>query len=444
MNRGTTMKEHALFVFAFAFAAGVAAAGEMKVGARVEVGPNPPDMRDQGSVRVAFDGDKTYLVVWQQGRDFYQTESADIYAARVSADPSAGSGQAAKLLDEKPILVCAAADSQLSPSVAFCKAGEGGGVFLVTWSDMRSGRDFDIYGARVTPDGKVLDKDGFLIAGGPHNQYGPTVSRGNGKFLVAWQDYRDEKGYAIYLARVGVDAKMPDAGGVPVGGAEKVVRGGSAELASAGSSWFLFWRVPEARGTAALARIEEKDGALVVAETNGRLPSRTGGSGGAASDGKVVFYAGTTVGGRGGDFRPGTVVMFDAAKCAPLPNPNPKVGGGADGWNEDSMICSHIASPGVDGPIAIAHSGGVFLLAAKGSGAANVKPPYSNQILAARMGADGKMIEDPKAWQIIDDGVQPCTGPAVAGGKDGTFLIAYSVDGGAGKQRIFARTVSGR
>ncbi|MBA4388091.1 MAG: hypothetical protein C0404_08930 [Verrucomicrobia bacterium] len=420
--------------FALLAMAAVAAAGDINAGTRVEVSSNPPDARDQSAARAAFDGDKTYLVVWQQGRDFYQTENSDIYAARVSVD--------GKALDEKPIVVCTAEECQLSPSVAFA-----GGVFLVAWSDLRNGKDFDIYAARITPDGKVLDKDGFLVAGGLRNQYGPTVAPGDSKFLVAWQDYRDEKGYALYAGRVGADgpsagstsstssgqAKVLDANGVALGTSGKTIRGGGTLLASAGNSWFLFWQTPDAGWKTALARIEEKAGAIAVAEINARLPVNhsihSGQMGGAASDGKLVVCANTVVQGLGGGARPGNILVFDVAGCRPLRT-------GPD----NSAEPVHIGDPGIDAPLVIAHSGGTFLMAAKGSGRA--KAPYCNQIHAARLDSEGKLIEKPEAWQVLDDGAEPCSGPALAAGKDGSFLLTYSVDGGPGKQRVVARVVN--
>ncbi|MBA4388320.1 MAG: hypothetical protein C0404_10090, partial [Verrucomicrobia bacterium] len=209
------MRYPMMIVVALASVFGVAAAGgaePMKVGPQIQVSPQPPDARSQWSPHVAFDpstlrsdsgqagsgqaGSGTYLVVWQQGRDLYETETSDIYAVRVSTDPStlrsdsgqAGSGQVVKVLDAKPIAVCTAAESQFAPAVDYAD-----GVFLVSWSDFRNGKDFDIYAARVSADGKVLDPDGFLVAGGAHNQYGPAVAQGDKGFLIAWQDFRDNK-----------------------------------------------------------------------------------------------------------------------------------------------------------------------------------------------------------------------------------------------------------
>ncbi len=408
-------------IFASPFLAVASAfAGDIAVGPRVELAPDPPDARDQIAAKAAFDGGKTYLVVWQQGRDFYETETSDILAVRVSAD--------GKPLDGKPIVVCAAADSQLAPAAAFA-----GGAFLVVWSDLRNGKDFDIYAARVTPDGKVLDKDGFLVAGGERNQYGAVAAASGGKFLVAWQDYRDGKGYAIHAARVNPDGQVMDIGGVPVGLPGKPARGGETVLAGTGKGWFLFWRTPEAGWKTALARLEEKGGALAVAEINGRLPVNhslhNGQIGGAASDDRLVVCAGTGLSGRGGGNGPGTVLVFDVSGTKPLRT-------GPD----NSAETVHVSDPGLDGPLAVAAGGGTFLMAAKGSSKA--KAPYRDQIHGALLDSDGRLIGKPDAWHVLDEGSQPCSGPALAGGKDGSFLLVYSVDGGSGKRRLVGRLVT--
>ena len=76
-----------------------------------------------------------------------------------------------RLLDKQPVVICAAKDLQERPRVAF-----GGGVFLVVWQDLRNGKDWDVYAARITLQGRVLDKDGFAVSNTRHSQALPDVS----------------------------------------------------------------------------------------------------------------------------------------------------------------------------------------------------------------------------------------------------------------------------
>ena len=142
-----------------------------------------PGGRDSYYPGAAF-GKDIYLIAWQAGR----MQEGDIVACRVGKD--------GKVLDAKPFVVSAAKDDQERPKVAF-----GSGVFLVVWQDLRNEKDYDVYAARVTPEGKVLDADGILISGGPHNQVRPRLAFDGENFIVAWQDARG----GIYYARVSPD-----------------------------------------------------------------------------------------------------------------------------------------------------------------------------------------------------------------------------------------------
>lgn len=181
-----------------AFLSGIAVAQE-KAPLSIEVLlPSGGEKGDLDSYRPgAGFGKDVFLVVWQSG--FMQ--NTDLVACRLD--------KAGKVLDAKPFVVCAAKDSQERPKVAFAKD-----VFLVVWQDIRNGKDYDTYAARVSPEGKVLDADGFLIAGGPGNQSRPRVTFDGANFLVAWEDMRDSKCYEVYGARVVSDGKVLDAGGV--------------------------------------------------------------------------------------------------------------------------------------------------------------------------------------------------------------------------------------
>jgi phosphoribosylformylglycinamidine (FGAM) synthase PurS component len=81
--------------------------------------------------------------------------------------------------------------------------GFDGANFLVVWKDRRSGNDADIYGARVTPQGTVLDPQGFVVAQATKDQMFPALGFDGANFLAVWQDYRGDSGDAdIYGARV--------------------------------------------------------------------------------------------------------------------------------------------------------------------------------------------------------------------------------------------------
>ena len=88
-----------------------------------------------------------------------------------------------------PIPISTEIHAQVFPEVAF-----DGSNYLVVWRDTRSCStplsstecEHDIFGARVTPDGKVLDPGGFLISAMQGSKYMPKVSFGGGRYLVVW------------------------------------------------------------------------------------------------------------------------------------------------------------------------------------------------------------------------------------------------------------------
>ena len=146
-------------------------------------------------------GRKVYLVAWSDGDRKIDAPTADIYCARVEA----GTG---KVLDPAGIRVCAAADLQEWPAVAF-----DGENFLVAWQDLRGGTDYDVYAARVSEKGTVLDPNGFAVARRPANQARPAVGFGGGNCLVVWMDARQYPVYGLYGARVSSAGKVLDPDG---------------------------------------------------------------------------------------------------------------------------------------------------------------------------------------------------------------------------------------
>ncbi|MCY1075747.1 hypothetical protein [Archangium lansingense] len=116
--------------------------------------------------------DTSWLTVWMdEGSD----STGDIRGARVSTE--------GVVLDSPALVIAAAAGAQRSPRVASRY-----GSSLVVWEDSRQGSDTDIYGARVTQQGVVLDASALVISSAPNSQYAPVVAASPNEFLVVWEE----------------------------------------------------------------------------------------------------------------------------------------------------------------------------------------------------------------------------------------------------------------
>jgi hypothetical protein len=147
---------------------------------------------------VAFDG-TNYLVAWSDDRN----GELDIYGARVS--------QTGDVLDARALAISTADSVQNYPAISF-----DGTNFLVTWEDERNDRYCDIYGARVTPDGTVLDRSGFAVSAMGNLQKAPVLDFDGTNYMVVWQDFRDATNYKIYGARVTTGRAVLDSIGIPI------------------------------------------------------------------------------------------------------------------------------------------------------------------------------------------------------------------------------------
>ena len=156
---------------------------------------------DQVSPALAFDGEN-YLVVWQGKRN---AKLWNIYFTRVTKDGTP---------DTILTLLAPSPKDQATPSVAF-----NGGNYFIVWQDLRNGKFWDIFGARVTPSGEILDGSGISISPTfPNDQdntigwdkLGPVLSWDGNQFLIVWMTSREKNKWNLEGKRVGADGKPTD------------------------------------------------------------------------------------------------------------------------------------------------------------------------------------------------------------------------------------------
>jgi hypothetical protein len=150
----------------------------------------------QTTSSVAFDG-ANFLVVWEDERINTQR---DIFGVRVSLQGD--------ILDPIGIPICTYPGAQSYANVAW-----GGQNYLVVWQDWRN-ENWAIYGARVSPDGNVLDPDGFLIAGETGWSMCPAVASDGINFFVVWSWDKYGISYDLYGTRVTPQGEVLDTSGI--------------------------------------------------------------------------------------------------------------------------------------------------------------------------------------------------------------------------------------
>ncbi|MCX6843574.1 MAG: hypothetical protein NTX53_14970 [candidate division WOR-3 bacterium] len=217
-----------------------------------------------------------YLVVWNSG-DPDMMDSALVLAARVTPDGT--------VLDTTPIRPGTGGGFDIAPDVAF-----DGTNFLVVWCTPAD-TTYTVFGARIAPNGSVLDPDGFnisdqsgfdvlpsvafngtdyvvtwmryneydadvycalvspagsvvvspmLVSGASNSQESPAVACGPSSSLIVWMDSRiNGSYYDIYAARVSNDGQVLDPDGIPV--TNSSYDEGMPEVVYDGSGYQLFW-----------------------------------------------------------------------------------------------------------------------------------------------------------------------------------------------------------
>lgn len=253
-----------------------------------------PAFGDQTSPAFAYDttGTGTGLIVWQDAR----SGEPDIYATLID-----GSGSHLKSL---PIALATGSSRQQAPAVAF-----GSGVFLVAWQSEEidgwairgglvsregeildgdieiaagrspkrapeiafNGTDFmvvwsngpfaasEVYGARVSSGGSVLNPGGRRLGGGDLGTRDPAVAFGAGRFLLVWSQAMQAKVVGDTARHGDIKGLFLDAAGAPMADTAFVVSAAltitvpdttendelAPEIGADGTNFLVVWRVKE-------------------------------------------------------------------------------------------------------------------------------------------------------------------------------------------------------
>ena len=140
--------------------------------------------------------------------------------------------KAGAVLDPNGLLVSTGPASQVSPRVAY-----DGTNYLVVWQTFGSANT-DILATRVTPSGTVLDPGGIVVSTGAGAQAEPDVAFNGTNYLVVWDDNR-VVGSDIYGTRVSKAGVVLEPAGIPISTATNTQF--APAVSSAGSNFLVVW-----------------------------------------------------------------------------------------------------------------------------------------------------------------------------------------------------------
>ncbi len=135
------------------------------------------------------------------------------------------------VLDPQGIPLATQNRFETSPAVAF-----DGTNYVVVWAD--NVNNWDIVAARVTPGGVVLDPGGVVLVTGARVQQHPAIAFGGGVYLLTWQE--TVASIDLYAARLTPALTMLDPAGVVVSSAAGT-QSGNQQVFTGGSGFFVTW-----------------------------------------------------------------------------------------------------------------------------------------------------------------------------------------------------------
>jgi hypothetical protein len=169
---------------------------------------------------VASDG-AGHMVFWDDQRN----DHIDVYAARVDSSGS--------VIDGNGGLVSLAANYQVLPAI-----GSNGDNFLVVWEDGMSGTS-EIRGSLVDPWYMVMNKTSTPISRGAGDRGNPAIASDGEDYMVVWADERAGTP-AVYGARVSPTGKVTDRDGIPI--SLNAISAKAPDIAFDGTNYMVVWQ----------------------------------------------------------------------------------------------------------------------------------------------------------------------------------------------------------
>jgi hypothetical protein len=137
-------------------------------------------------------------------------------------------------LDPSGITISRGANGQLDLDLAFDGTNR-----LVVWSG-HANQGHGIFGARVGPDGQILDGTGFRISSGEdvplHEEWGPSIAFDGTNYLVVWAERQDQ---VVRAARVSGSGEVLDRFDITTGSHNESVT--SPKVAFGGGTFLVGW-----------------------------------------------------------------------------------------------------------------------------------------------------------------------------------------------------------
>lgn len=143
----------------------------------------------QNEIQIINDGQGGLIITWEDSRGF-----SDIYAQKINSSGN-------PLWAANGVLVCNEEDEQNEPQL--CNDGLGG--VIITWYDYRDGvGNSDIYAQRINSEGTVLwNTNGSIVNVKNNSQKKCKIcSDGNGGAIVTWSDSRSGIDFDIYAQKI--------------------------------------------------------------------------------------------------------------------------------------------------------------------------------------------------------------------------------------------------